>query len=173
MHLSHSKEVPVDFIHALNYQWFFFTLILNVLHLLFSGWRRAFRSWSRKEGRATGIQGNPCLVKWCGREGVFDGATVERGCRRRWAKKETQSGEMIQYLLHWETFRFWDEDDCEDEILLNTNCVVRAHEPALVGKRNSRRHSTMGFSENVLVADRGSQMLEFLSCCDRERSWLW
>lgn len=35
----HSKEVPVDFIHVLNYQLFkfFFTLILNVLHLLFSG----------------------------------------------------------------------------------------------------------------------------------------
>ena len=49
---------------------------------------------------------------------------------------------------------------------------MRAHEPALAGNRCSRRHSTMDFSENVLVAERGSQILEFLSFYDRERSWL-
>ena len=38
----------------------------------------------------------------------------------------------------------------------------------LVGKRDSRRHSTTGFSENVVVAGTSYQLLEVLSFCYRE-----
>ena len=39
-----------------------------------------------------------------------------------------------------------------------------------MGGRNSRRHSTKGFSKNVEVAETSYQMLEVLSVCDRERA---
>ena len=40
----------------------------------------------------------------------------------------------------------------------------------LTGKRDSRRHSTTNFSENVLVAEKKTsyQMLEVLPFCERE-----
>ena len=38
-----------------------------------------------------------------------------------------------------------------------------------MGGRNSRRHSTKGFSKNVEVALTSHQMLEVLSFCDRGR----
>ena len=37
------------------------------------------------------------------------------------------------------------------------------------GKRDSRRHSTTSFSENVEVAETSYQMLEVLSFCHQER----
>ena len=41
--------------------------------------------------------------------------------------------------------------------------------PILAGKRGSCRHFTTSVSENVEVAETRYQMLEVLSCCDRER----
>ena len=38
----------------------------------------------------------------------------------------------------------------------------------LSGKRDSRRHSTMSLSENVVVAETSYQKLEVLSFCDRQ-----
>ena len=38
-----------------------------------------------------------------------------------------------------------------------------------MGKRDSRRHSTTGFSENVVVAGTSYQILDVLSFCYRER----
>ena len=39
----------------------------------------------------------------------------------------------------------------------------------MAGKRDSRRHSTTSFSENVVVPETSYQVLEVLSfCCDRE-----
>ena len=37
---------------------------------------------------------------------------------------------------------------------------MRAHEPASAGKRDSRRHSTTSFVENVVVTKTSYQMLE-------------
>ena len=37
---------------------------------------------------------------------------------------------------------------------------MRAHEPASAGKRDSRRHSTTSFAENVVVTKTSYQMLE-------------
>ena len=42
--------------------------------------------------------------------------------------------------------------------------------PILAGKRDSRRHSVMSFSENVVVAETSYQMLEIISFCKRERA---
>ena len=39
----------------------------------------------------------------------------------------------------------------------------------MAGKRDSRRHSTTSFSENVEVAETSYQMLEVLSFCHQER----
>ena len=39
----------------------------------------------------------------------------------------------------------------------------------MAGKRGSRYHSTMSFSENVVVAETSCQMLQVLSFCDQER----
>ena len=41
----------------------------------------------------------------------------------------------------------------------------------LAGKRDSRRHSTTSFNENVVVAEKSYQMLEVLSLCDQERDY--
>ena len=40
----------------------------------------------------------------------------------------------------------------------------------LGGKRDSRRHSTTSFNENVVVAGTSYQMLEVLTFCNRERA---
>ena len=40
----------------------------------------------------------------------------------------------------------------------------------LAGKRYSHRHSTTGFSQNVVVMETSYQILEVLSFCDREKA---
>ena len=40
----------------------------------------------------------------------------------------------------------------------------------MAGKRDSRRHSTKSFSENVVVAGTSYQILEVKSFCDRGRA---
>ena len=61
-----------------------------------------------------------------------------------------------------ERFRFWDEDDYENEIF-----PILSGEPArtnviLAGKCRSRRQSTTSFSKNVVVAKTSYQLLEIL-----------
>ena len=54
------------------------------------------------------------------------------------------------YLL--ESFRFWDEDDYEYEIFSILSIAHAWTSVILAGKRDSCRHSTTSFSENVVVA---------------------
>ena len=64
--------------------------------------------------------------------------------------------DVPNFTLGWillEALRFQDEDHYENEIFLNTKEWVRANQPViLAGKCDSHRHSTTGFSDNVLVA---------------------
>ena len=53
---------------------------------------------------------------------------------------------------------------------LNTEYCSRVNQLILAGKRDSRRHSTTSFSENVVVAGTSYQMFEVLSFCYRERA---
>ena len=52
---------------------------------------------------------------------------------------------------------------------LNTKKCTRVNQRLFGEKRDSCRHSTTSFSENVVVAETSYQMLEALSFCDRER----
>ena len=57
-----------------------------------------------------------------------------------------------------ESFKFWDEDDYKYEIF---SILIIAHvwtSIILAGKHDSHPHSTMGFSENVVVAGTSHQM---------------
>ena len=69
-----------------------------------------------------------------------------------------------------ESFRFEDEGDYEYEIISILSIVRARVSFILEGKRDSRRHSTTGFSKNVLVVGTSYHMLEMLSLCDRERA---
>ena len=51
-----------------------------------------------------------------------------------------------------ESFRFWDEDDNEYEIFSILGIAHAWTSVILAGKRDSLRHCTTSFSENVLVA---------------------
>ena len=57
-----------------------------------------------------------------------------------------------------ESFRFWDEDDYEYEIFSILSIARAWTSVILAGKRDSRRHSTTSFSENVVVAGTSYQM---------------
>ena len=60
-----------------------------------------------------------------------------------------------------ESFWFWDEDDYEYEIfsILSIDSIAHAWTSViLAGKRDNRRHSTTGFSENVVMAKTSYQM---------------
>ena len=65
--------------------------------------------------------------------------------------------------------RFEDQDDHEEEIFLILRSARACTSVSLAEKRDSCRHSTTGFSENVVVAETSYQVLEALSLCDRER----
>ena len=54
-------------------------------------------------------------------------------------------------FLILESFRFWDEDDYEYEIFSILSSALAWTNVILAGKCDSRRHSTMSFSENVVV----------------------
>ena len=71
------------------------------------------------------------------------------------------------YLL--ETFRLYDENDCECEIFSLVSSARAWASVILAGKRGSRRHSTTSFSENVVVTETSYQMLEVKAFCNRER----
>ena len=73
---------------------------------------------------------------------------IERSCSHFRTRKETK-----------ESFRFKDEDDYEYKIFPILSSALR--EPRhFGGKRDSRRHSTTSFSENVVVAGTSYQILE-------------
>ena len=65
-----------------------------------------------------------------------------------------------------------NEEVYEDEISSVPSSARAWTSFILAGKRGSRRHSTMSFSENVVVAETSYQMLEVLSFCDRERAYV-
>ena len=60
-----------------------------------------------------------------------------------------------------ESFTFWDEDDYEYEIFSILSIEHMRTNIILVGKCDSHRHSTMGFSKNVVVAGTSHQVLSF------------
>ena len=57
-----------------------------------------------------------------------------------------------------ESFRFLDEYDYEYEIFSILSSAHAWTSVILAGKRDSRRHSTTSFSENVVVAGTSYQM---------------
>ena len=57
-----------------------------------------------------------------------------------------------------ESLRFWDEDDYDYEIFPILSVTHAWASVILAGKRDSRRHSTTSFSENVVVAWTSYQM---------------
>ena len=60
-------------------------------------------------------------------------------------------------LVMLESFRFEDEGDYEYENI-SILSIARASQLHFGGKRDSRRHSTTGFSKNVLVVGTNYQM---------------
>ena len=60
-----------------------------------------------------------------------------------------------------ESFTLWDEDDYEYEIFSILSIERMRTNIILVGKCDSHRHSTMGFSKNVVVAGTSYQVLFF------------
>ena len=60
-----------------------------------------------------------------------------------------------------ESFTFWDEDDYKYEIFSILSIEHMRTNIILVGKCDSHRHSTMGFSKNVVVAGTSYQVLSF------------
>ena len=70
-----------------------------------------------------------------------------------------------------ESFRLWDEDDYEYQIFSILSIAHAWTSVILTGKRDSRRHSTTGFNENVVVAGTTElSNVEVLSFCYRERA---
>ena len=59
-----------------------------------------------------------------------------------------------------ESFRFWDEDGYQYEIFPILLSARGWTSVILAGKRDSSRHSTTSFSENVVVARASYQILE-------------
>ena len=60
-----------------------------------------------------------------------------------------------------ESFTFSDEDDYEYEIFSILSIERMRTNIILVGKCDSHRHSTMGFSKNVVVTGTSYQVLSF------------
>ena len=52
-----------------------------------------------------------------------------------------------------ESFRFWDEDDYDYQIFSILSSAHAWASVILAEKRSSRRHSTTGLCENVVVAE--------------------
>ena len=72
-------------------------------------------------------------------------------------RKLKQSEQFIEFL---ESFRFWDEDDYEYEILsVLLSSALAWTNVILAGKRDSR-HRITSFSDNVLVAETSYQILK-------------
>ena len=72
---------------------------------------------------------------------------------------------MVPILVVWidaviETIRFWHQDYFEYEFFPVLSRARAWANVILAEKRDSRRHSTTSFSENVVVAGTSYQMLE-------------
>ena len=70
---------------------------------------------------------------------------------------------QIWILVKKRTLRFFDEDDYEYKIFSILSIGQAWTSVILAGKRDSRRHSTTSFSEEVVVAGTSYQMLESFS----------
>ena len=68
-----------------------------------------------------------------------------------------------------ESFRCEDDNDYEYAIF-SILSIARRWTGILAGKRDSRRHSTTGFSVNAKVEEKSYLLLEVLLFCDRERA---
>ena len=68
--------------------------------------------------------------------------------------------EPVSWNASSESFRFWDEDDCEYEIFPILSSARAWTSVILAGKCDSSRHSTTTISENVPVAGTSYQILE-------------
>ena len=69
-------------------------------------------------------------------------------------------GYHISFVLFLNSFSLWDEDDYKYEIFSVLSIAHAWTSFILAGKRDSRRHSTTNFSENVVVAGTNYQILE-------------
>ena len=124
---------------------------------LIPGERRTFlsRAWNKYKFRNPAgserttfpkpvSQSNHCI--WYSNVKVL---VIERSCSHFRTRKETK-----------ESFRFKDEDDNEYKIFPILSSALAWTSVILAGKRDSRRHSTTSFSENVVVAGTSYQILE-------------
>ena len=76
---------------------------------------------------------------------------------------------FFKHLVPSESSRFEDDNDYEYEIF-SILSIARTWTGILTGKRDSRRHSTTGFSVNAEVEEKSYLPLEVLLFCDRERA---
>ena len=77
---------------------------------------------------------------------------------------------MSSMKLKWNSWVYLGEDDFEDGIFTMLNSTRGWTSVILAGKRDSRRHSTTSFSENVVMAETNYQMLEeVLSFCAQKQ----
>ena len=76
---------------------------------------------------------------------------------------------FFKHLVPSESSRFEDDNDYEYAIF-SILSIARTWTGILAGKRDSRRHSTTGFSVNAEVEETSYLPLEVLSLCDRERA---
>ena len=74
------------------------------------------------------------------------------------------------YKASVESFRFYDEDDHENEVFSMLSSARARTNVILAGRCGSRRQSTTSFSENVVVAGTSYPMLEILSVSDQKRA---
>ena len=72
------------------------------------------------------------------------------------------------YKASVESFRFYDEDDHENEVFSMLSSARARTNVILAGRCGSRRQSTTSFSENVVVAETSYQKLQILTFSDRE-----
>ena len=90
--------------------------------------------------------------------------------QRKAPTRETETILKFATSFALESFRFYDEIDYEYEIFSILSSTLSWTNAILAGKRDSRRHSTTSFSENVVVVRTNHQMLKVLAFCNRERS---
>ena len=76
---------------------------------------------------------------------------------------------FFKHLVPSESSRLEDDNDYEYEIF-SILSIARTWTGILAGKRDSRRHSTTGFSVNAEVEEKSYLALEVLLFCDRERA---
>ena len=74
-----------------------------------------------------------------------------------WAMHVNQKWGLFPLI---ETFRFWDENIDDHGILSILSIALAWTSIILAGRRDSRRHSTTSFNENVIVVGTSYQMLE-------------